>query len=300
MRPYQVAFGLLVILAFLSGGGFPAAAATPVPGVDVKEGVHYGPHPAETYDACLPQTAAAPLPAVILIHGGNWQHGNAFNMASRCEFFASHGIAAFAVNYRLYHRRTHAHPWPDQLVDVQLAVRFLRNNTGRYNIDANRICALGDSAGGHLALFLGSLDTPVAGDEASLYPGVSPKASCVVDDFGPADFVALAALPGRIANNHTLGPFFFGVPTVDVTTAQMASVSPVAYLSAASAPTLVVQGNADTAVPPAQGQEVYDTLQKDGVATSYVSYNGGHAFTGISATEMTRIERKQARFIKNN
>ncbi|HEV2300571.1 MAG TPA: alpha/beta hydrolase [Stellaceae bacterium] len=302
MRRYHIAFALVVFSGFLSGPAPALAAATSTPGVRIEKGIHYGPLPPETYDACLPKGAGSPLPAVILIHGGTWQHGSAANLLSdgSCQFFAFHGIAAFAINYRLYHRRTRANRWPDQLVDAQLAVRFLRAQASLYNVDPNHICALGESAGGHLALFLGSLDTPVAGDEASLYFGVSPKVSCVVDDFGPSDLVAMAAIPGELVRYRALGQFFFGIPIADVTKAQWASVSPITYLSGNSAATLVVQGNADTTVPPSQSQEVYDTLQKDGVATTYVSYNGGHGFSGVSPTALRRIGRKQARFIKNN
>lgn len=66
------------------------------------------------------------------------------------------GYVAIAVNYRLL--RGDSNRWPAQLDDVQLAVRWLRANSTKDNLDPNRIGAFGHSAGAQLAALLGMED----------------------------------------------------------------------------------------------------------------------------------------------
>jgi acetyl esterase/lipase len=72
--------------------------------------------------------------------------------------FAMAGFNVVSINYRLASYGDRTTQWNAQLQDVQLAIRWLRQNANRFRIDPTRIGALGESAGGHLALFLGSLN----------------------------------------------------------------------------------------------------------------------------------------------
>ena len=47
-------------------------------------------------------------------------------------------------------------PFPAQIEDCKAAVRWLRANAAKYNLDADRIGAWGHSAGGHLSALLGT------------------------------------------------------------------------------------------------------------------------------------------------
>ena len=55
-----------------------------------------------------------------------------------------------SISYRLSEEA----PFPAQIQDCKAAVRFLRANADQYGIDADRIGAIGHSAGGHLAALL--------------------------------------------------------------------------------------------------------------------------------------------------
>src|SRR5689334_18158846 len=90
-------------------------------------------------------------------------------VAVECALLASRGFVAATIEYRLAPRNH----WPAQLVDAQLAVRYLRSQSGALGLDAGRLCAWGESAGGHLAAFLGVLAGVWPGDEAGLYDGAS-------------------------------------------------------------------------------------------------------------------------------
>src|SRR5579885_1270122 len=121
--------------------------------VELRQNVAYGPLDGETLDLCLPEGATDPRPGVVLVHGGGWVNGDKSEFAYQCSLLASEGFVAAAVNYRL----APAHIWPAQLVDVQLAVRYLRANANDLQLDSKRLCSWGASSGAHLAVFLGVL-----------------------------------------------------------------------------------------------------------------------------------------------
>ena len=67
---------------------------------------------------------SGPFPAVVLIHGGGWRSGDKRDYADQCRELASRGFVAATINYRL----SQVAVWPAQLVDAQLAVRWLRGS----------------------------------------------------------------------------------------------------------------------------------------------------------------------------
>ena len=101
------------------------------------------------------ETAPKTNAAVIVIHGGAWISGDRKQMALLAQYFASRGLFAASVQYRLAPKAV----WPAMLDDVQTGVRFLRANATKYGFDPNRIGATGASAGGRLSLLLGTCDT---------------------------------------------------------------------------------------------------------------------------------------------
>lgn len=92
-------------------------------------------------DVYLPETTA-PVPAVILIHGGYWQTGDKQSHARLASRVMQWGYAAFAVNYRL----APDFPFPAAVEDVQCAIVWVRKHASKYGIDPNRIALLGTSA----------------------------------------------------------------------------------------------------------------------------------------------------------
>ena len=95
-------------------------------------------------------------PAAVYVHGGSWVSGDydtgGFIINRIGPALAARGFVVVSVNYRLGPR---GH-WPDQIVDVKCAIRYLRANAGRFHIDPAEIGAWGQSAGGHLVALLGT------------------------------------------------------------------------------------------------------------------------------------------------
>src|SRR5262249_48619939 len=146
---------------------------------------------AETLDLCRPAHTSK-QPGVILIHGGGWQNGAKAVHDPQCSQLAMRGFVAATINYRLAPQDR----WPAPLVDVHLAVRWMRSQANVIGLDPTRLCSYGDSAGGHLAVFLGVLPTIHPGDEATTYANQSPSVGCVVDEFGPVDLATLTGPSG--------------------------------------------------------------------------------------------------------
>ena len=149
-----------------------------------------------TLDLSRPKSTEGLSPSVVCIHGGGWAKGNKAPWDAFCRTLARHGYTAVSVSYRLAPK----YRFPAQLDDARAAVRWLRENADRLKVDPKRIGTIGDSAGGHLAMMLGT-----TGDEADFdtiehadlsqtarqgkeaMPRISSRVQCVVDFYGPSD-----------------------------------------------------------------------------------------------------------------
>ena len=93
------------------------------------------------------------LPAVIICPGGSYHHlGMPHEGFASARWFSEHGFAAFVLRYRVAYN---CHHYPDQLEDIQMAIVYIREHASEFNIDKNKICAIGYSAGGHLVTMAG-------------------------------------------------------------------------------------------------------------------------------------------------
>lgn len=219
------------------------------------------------------QLPGAKRPAVLFIHGGGWQSGDKSGYSFYAKMLADKGIASVAINYRLFNAETRVNPWPAQIEDVQLALRWLRANAAKYNIDASRLCVWGDSAGAHLSLLLGSMKTIMPGDRAHLYRDQSLAVTCVVDMFGPTDLAAPS-----LSNMHALLTSMFGGQTPEQSPKIWHQASPAQIVTAASAPTLIAHGKDDAIVAFDQANSLKAAFDKSGVAYEWVPFPGGHWF----------------------
>ncbi|HWD59948.1 MAG TPA: alpha/beta hydrolase [Stellaceae bacterium] len=260
------------------------------PQPEIRLNVAYGADPAQQLDLCLPETNSATLhPAVVMIHGGYWTMGDKNWYAGLCKMAASQGIVAASIGYRLGNDSPH-NRWPAQLVDAQLAVRWMRAHARDFAIDPAKICALGDSAGAHLAVFLAALDHTFPGDDAGELPGVSSRVACAVDNFGPVDLTVDTFWPP--------GPQLFGVKQGERAKDQEVAASPLFLIGPKTAPIFIAQGRDDKSVNIGQSQELYARLQQSHVPARLVLLNGGHEFSGLPVPEMMKTFQDELDFIK--
>jgi acetyl esterase/lipase len=155
----------------------------------IRRDVLYGKtHPStQRLDAYLVK-ATRPTPVLIEIHGGGWRRG------ARSQFTYSGdpikavldaGISVVSIDYRL----TPEHQFPAQMEDVVRAVQFVRAQAKDWNIDPNRIAAIGGSAGAHLSAWVGLHDDLAKRDSPDPIERFSSRLTCFVDLSGPMDLL---------------------------------------------------------------------------------------------------------------
>lgn len=94
---------------------------------------------------------AGPFPSVIFGHGGGWVLGGPDTHSDMCaELAMLSQCALLLIDYRL----APEHPYPAQLEDSLKAWRWLREHGAEHGMDASRIIAAGDSAGGQMSAAL--------------------------------------------------------------------------------------------------------------------------------------------------
>jgi acetyl esterase/lipase len=249
-------------------------------------GAAYGPLPEERLEICRPQRAGGRHPAVVLIHGGSWLQGNLTDYRPMCAMLAARGFVALTINYRLADSAQPRTQWPAQLVDAQLAVRWLRSRASALGVDPARICALGQSAGAQLAVFLGALHVIHAGDQAARLATYSPAVSCVVDDYGPVDLISLnEALTALLGSTPAASP------------ARYRDASPVFAVDSRTAPTLIVHGMQDLIVPISQSLELRRVLQAHHVPVQLITYVGGHGLDSLPDQQAQALNARQIAFL---
>ncbi len=255
--------------------------------------IAYGSLPTETLDLCQPQGTKGIRPGIVLLHGGEWTQGDKKDMASLCQYFAQHGYVVANVNYRLAQKSVASSQWPAQLVDAQLAVRWLRSEAQQINLDSQHICALGESSGGQLAAFLGNLKTIHDGDQAQAMADQSSAVNCVVEEFGPVDLTQTQT-PSLTRNMLAL----FGGTTLQQNNSLYRDASPILFIDKNSAPTLIIQGDNDTVVQPAESSAYQQELQRNNVSALYITYKGGHNFSGLTNNQQAHIQQQELSYIE--
>ena len=232
-------------------------------------------------------------PALVLIHGGGWTGGDPSVFYPAARYFASRGIPSFSIGYRLVGPETNDPSVADCLSDCRAAIRYLRTHAAEYAIDPDKIAVLGDSAGGHLAACLGTIPDPQVADGVSSAANLMIPCNPIVD-MGPGEgktntWFRLIQKGGAMEKKPTPASV---VPTSEQIT-MAKSISPLVFVSAKSAPSLIMHGLDDTIVTPEQSRQFAEKLKAAGVPVELVLIPGArHAFilSKYTATEQQVVD----------
>lgn len=248
--------------ALISGKVKLVQLLRPVPeDIEFIEGIEYGKGGKTSLqlDLYRPKILGKPTPVLVFIHGGAWTSGKRSDYRIYGIDFAKRGYIVASVTYRLSQEA----PFPAAVEDVKCAVRFLRANAKQYNIDPDKMAAIGGSAGGHLAMMIGySSDVPEL-EGSGGNAGVSSRVQAVVDLYGPTDLTTDFARAAKPVLK------FFGNKKYDQAADQYKLASPLAHVSKDDPPTLILHGTIDNVVQIDQSDILADKLKEQGVPYVY-------------------------------
>jgi acetyl esterase/lipase len=227
-------------------------------------------------DLYLPATASPSrlLPVVIWTGGSAWMRDNG---RDRAGTYATQlkpvGYAVAGVSIRSSSQTK----FPGQLHDIKAAIRWLRANASRYNLDPNRIGIMGDSSGGWttaMAALTG--DAPEMEGEIGT-TGVSSAVQAAVAFYPPTNFLTMDAWalqpckqPNCHDNENSPESRLVGC-AIQTCPDKVKSASPMRYISANDPPILILHGNSDPLVPHNQGEELYMALNKACREATFIS-----------------------------
>ncbi|WP_181685257.1 alpha/beta hydrolase [Halorhabdus salina] len=272
------------------------ASETGEPAVAIHEDVTYASRDAGDLrlDLFVPEIAGRP-PLVVYVHGGGWVFETRKNAPDLERYAAEWEVAIASVSYRLAEipdgleipfdidpeNTTPRGVFPDQIVDVTAAIRWLQARATEYGFDPDRIATWGASAGGHLALLAGLIDdiSAVAGNvyapervEKTVAPEQSGAVQAVVDWYGVTDLTTVPEDPEDIASLLVGGQ-------ISKHRDRARRASPVTYVDADAPPLFVMHGRADEVVSIEQTRSLVSKLRDGDVpVTSYELHEMGHVF----------------------
>jgi acetyl esterase/lipase len=250
----------------------------------------YGTDPLEQLDLYVPQISGqSKYPLVIFIHGGGWSGGDKEGDPDADSFglnLVNRGVAFATLNYRLVTETPTTIQMSDIVHDIKGALRYLMANAAKYGLDTSNFIVVGESAGGHLAAFMGttennsSFEGTIGGNLTTI-----PQLKGMVPIFGPTNLLALSTSWGStggdgyapILNEYA----FYSCSSV---TACQTQYSPLTYVSGLTVPAFILHGDSDTLVPYQQSQTFNQALASVGVQSSFVLAPGwGHDYALTNA-----------------
>ena len=217
---------------------------------------------------------------IIHISGSGWSRFLSYDAQQLSESqvgifgapLVEQGYTVFSLNHRAVPR----FQFPDPLLDVQRAVRFVRHNASKYAIDPMRVGAIGGSSGGHLVSLLATLDGLGDPHDPDPINHESAKIQTAVVRAAPSDLTKM----GHSANLSLL----LGARLVNELNSQEAKryvdASPVTYTSYDDPPMLLLHGDDDQIVPYEQSVSFLSNLSEYDIPAKLITIPGaGHGPT---------------------
>src|SRR5581483_295736 len=152
---------------------------------------------------------AAPLMAIVDIHGGAWTRLDRTAGVQTGRGLAASGIVVVALDFR----QGPAHKHPAMAQDAAAGVRWVRAHAKSLGVDPARVGLLGQSSGGHIALLVAAQPgvfggTPILMPDGSLSTAGDDSVACVLAGYPVADPLARH----RFMQAHVDDPAFPNAP----------------------------------------------------------------------------------------
>ena len=215
-------------------------------------------------DVFRPVDQAGPVPAVLFMPGGGWRNCDRAALAERYGYpIAQHGYVCVNGEYRVMDEA----PWPAQIHDVKMAIRWVRANSASLGIEPSQIVIAGKSAGGLLALLAAGTPNLAEFEGSGGNKGVGTEVAAVVGS------APVSNLTGFV-EGRDLEPLFGPNPSAEF----LRAISPITYANENYPPTLILHGTADTRVHHHQTMQFCEKLEQAGVPVDLHLYAGQDHF----------------------
>ncbi|WP_214324396.1 alpha/beta hydrolase [Nonomuraea sediminis] len=223
----------------------------------------YAIHGGETLkaDVYLPRNPAGKAPAVVLAHAGGFHTFDKSDLRGTGRWLADHGVAVFAVDYRL--ATPERHTWDKAPQDLVSALRWVRDHAGAYGLDASRISLGGMSAGGTLAM---NTAYRLKNGTLRAADGPTPEPPASVVGFYPGTDVVQMWQADLDRSREAAEMFTGGTPRRFPERYREVSVS--TQVGPGLQPTLLVVGDRDRGVRPSTIRALAGALRARGVDTT--------------------------------
>ena len=231
-------------------------------------------------DLYLPGAASGRAPVVLWTGGSAWMADTGKRTAPGVAAQlhpAGYAVAGVSI------RSSSQVQFPGQLHDIKAAVRWLRANAAKYNLDPDRIAIMGDSSGGWTTAM-----AALTGDAPELegtvgVTGVSSKVQAAVAFYPPTNFLAMDAwalnkcsAPGCHDDTGSPESRLVGC-AIQTCKDKVQAANPLRYVTAADPPLMILHGGSDPLVPHNQGEQLYMALNKACLESVFISLpKAGH------------------------
>ncbi|HKC88685.1 MAG TPA: alpha/beta hydrolase [Blastocatellia bacterium] len=232
---------------------------------------------AMTFDVIKPKANANGAAIIFMVSGG-WvsNYRPPQQAATQFKDLLDKGFTLIAVR----HGSSPKYLIPEIVSDVRRAVRFIRYNAKQWGVDPNRLGVFGGSAGGHLALVIGTASDDGDPNAKEDFMKESDRVASVVAYFPPVDLRPLARGLNPPPTGGTLDRF----PALNFEKEKAADYSPIVHVSPDDPPTLLIHGDKDSLVPVNNSKVIHEAFQKNNVKTQLIIIEGAdHGFRGEDA-----------------
>lgn len=206
--------------------------------------------------------------AAVLIFPGGGYHHLTYNLGGfqLAKWFNTMGIAAFVVNYRLPTSPDLIQREIAPLQDAQRAMKIIRANAAKWNIDTNRIGVQGSSAGAHVAAMISNANSDISRikdnlDSISYHPNFMILVSPVI---------SMGEYAHKASKSNLLGDN----PSIQLSNQYSVELQ----VNATTPPCFIADAFNDKSVPPMNSLLFYKALLEKNISTSFhVFPQGGHS-----------------------
>ena len=150
-----------------------------------------------------------PHPAIVILHGGGWRSGNKTQMEAFALEMASKDYSCFTIEFRLSMEAQ----YPAAIFDVKNAIRYIKKNARKFNVDTCKIAVLGCSSGGQMAALIGTTNGKSDFEDSEKNAKFSSKVNAIIDIDGTLAFKHPESVEGTVAGLW-LGGTYAEIPTI--------------------------------------------------------------------------------------